>query len=172
MGRASGFLDGLTVSIQLAPVCLWLIIVSGTGLSIACMYQFGWLLLKVKSNSVYHTVTTTSLSVSENSMCIIVACLPPLRRTFDNILKKILPQRVLIKIGALDSNPSYNLPTIDTTKMTLDGESSHNILLDEDYIEDENGRIVRVTSLTARRDNECVVGSSSNGQKSGKFGFR
>lgn len=135
------------------------------------MYQFGWLLLKVKSNSVYHTVTTTSLSVSENSMCIIVACLPPLRRTFDNILRRILPQSVLEKIGALDSNPSYNLPTIHTTKMTLDGESSHNILLDEDYAEDENGRIVPTSSLAVARDNGQFQESRSNGQNGGKGDF-
>lgn len=110
------------------------------------MYQFGYLLLKVKSNSVYHTVTTTSLSVSENSMCIIVACLPPLRRTFDNILKKILPRSMLESMGAYNSRPSIDLPTIYTTKMTLEGESSHNILPNEEYIEDANGRIVRMAS--------------------------
>ena len=81
-------------------------------------------------------------------MCIIVACLPPLRRTFDNILKRILPHRVLEKIGALSSHPSYDLPTIYTTKMTLDGESSRDILSNEEYIEDENGRIVRAPSPT------------------------
>ncbi|KAJ4300849.1 hypothetical protein N0V90_002937 [Kalmusia sp. IMI 367209] len=147
---------------------VFLLALLGTAISIAKIIQFAHLLLDVKKNTVYHTVTTTALSVSENSMCIIVACLPPLRRTFDNILKKVLPRSILERIGALESNPSYDLPTIYTTKMTLDGESSHNILSDEEYVEDANGRIVRTRSVTVTQEDGNAQDSGGHGQDTTK----
>ncbi|KAF2441312.1 hypothetical protein P171DRAFT_434975 [Karstenula rhodostoma CBS 690.94] len=144
---------------------VFLMALFGTAVSIAKIYQFGYLLLKVKTDTVYHTVTTTALSVSENSLCIIVACLPPLRRTFDDLLKKVLPRRVLQSIGALNSRPGYDLPTIYTTKINSDGEHSHNIPSDKDYVEGIHGRIIcRSPKSVACEERVAAVFGKSRGK--------
>ncbi|KAF2645833.1 hypothetical protein P280DRAFT_545741 [Massarina eburnea CBS 473.64] len=103
------------------------------------------------NNTFFASVTTINLSNSENSTCVVLACLPPLRRTFDNILMRILPQGLLDKIGASNAfTHNFSLPTYNTGSKTeietssRDGESSTGTL-ETDYVEDDNGRIVIAT---------------------------
>jgi hypothetical protein len=111
------------------------------------------------------------LSVSENSMAIIVACLPPLRRTFDDFLKRILPEQLLTKMGASQPRSQNNaLPTIysnknrgfgGTTKSGVeeDAESEMGILEEGDYVEDGHGRILRTTKVVITTDRSSEFGS-------------
>ena len=96
------------------------------------------------------------LSLSENSVTIALACLPPLRRTFDNLLMKILPERMRDTIAGHQSRTQeLALPSYYSSKSKKgdneihgDAESAKAILPDEEYVEDANGRIIRTTKVT------------------------
>lgn len=136
-------------------------------MSIAKPIQFARLNTGDHKNNLYRSVTTTSLSTSENSLCIIVACLPPLRRTFDNLLKRVLPASILESIGATETpSQNYVLPTIYTnrSKKTTDSESATAILPEEEYVEDASGRIVKITNVTVSHDHKNSKEFGGDGQ--------
>jgi hypothetical protein len=103
---------------------------------------------------------TTMFSVTENSIAIIVACLPPLRRTFDDFLKRILPESLLAKLGATQSlsnndalNSHYTRNKSKPTRTSMeDDESEVAILPDAEYVENSQGRIVRTTKVVVTNE--------------------
>lgn len=112
------------------------------------------------------------LSVTENSVAIIVACLPPLRRTFDDFLKRILPESLLAKIGAtqpLSNNNALNsYYTRNKSKPTRnsmeDDESELAILRDAEYVENGQGKIVRTTKVVVTNEScesRCARGKET-----------
>jgi hypothetical protein len=136
---------------------------SGTGISIAKVIQFGHGMRNLGDNRLYNSVSITTLSNTENAVCIIVACLPPLRLTFDNLLHKILPQSLLDNLGANSSgSQNCSLPTYRSHKngeraeeRFHDGESTDAIFGEEQYVEDENGKITMVTNKNTQTKGSC-----------------
>jgi hypothetical protein len=100
------------------------------------------------------------LSVSENSVAIIVACLPPLRRTFDDFLKRILPDSFLSKMGASQPQSHNNAlqsyyarnKSKPTSHSVEDDESELAILPDAEYLENSHGKIVRTTKVVVTNE--------------------
>ncbi|KAF2708579.1 hypothetical protein K504DRAFT_502603 [Pleomassaria siparia CBS 279.74] len=99
------------------------------------------------------SATVSQLSLSENSATIFIACLPPLRRTFDNVLVRILPARLKESI-AQSHIRSYNLalPTYystrsNETEMSEVTESATAIPPVVENAEDANGRIIATTNV-------------------------
>ncbi|KAF2792666.1 hypothetical protein K505DRAFT_246244 [Melanomma pulvis-pyrius CBS 109.77] len=149
----------------------------GTAVSIAKVVAFARVLLRPSKNGLYHATTISVLSLSENSIAIIVACLPPLRRTFDNLLMKILPERLRGSIGGSQppsrnfALPSYysNKSIHGNTDVHGDAESSTAILPEDEYIEDANGRIIKTTKVTVvRSPSDSTAEFGSDGQDLGR----
>ncbi|KAF2683370.1 hypothetical protein K458DRAFT_45379 [Lentithecium fluviatile CBS 122367] len=146
----------------------------GTGVSIAKPIHFAQLQKTFYGipNFLYISVTTTSLSTAENSICIIVACLPPLRRTIDNLLKRTLPQSILEALGATETpSRSFTLPTFYTnqsqtadSKFGSERESTAAILGNEEFVEDASGKIVKTTRVTVTREFKDSVEFGRDGQ--------
>lgn len=102
----------------------------------------------------YESVTLSIWSMSEVTIGIIVANLPPLRKTFDRIFKHVLPStgsNNVLSLNKYGGNKfeSYNLPTYrsQTARHTNDNESDKAIL---EELEAENGQngIMKTTKIS------------------------
>ncbi|KAF2280984.1 uncharacterized protein EI97DRAFT_17226 [Westerdykella ornata] len=125
----------------------------GTGVSVGKLIEFRR--SYGNKDELYKASTSTMLNVAENSIAIIVACLPPLRRTFDDLFKAILPESFLTKMGATHTRSrTHELPQYYNKSRTKqvgedaeDDESERAILPTEEYIEDGRGKIIRTTKV-------------------------
>lgn len=143
----------------------------GTGITVGKLIEFRR--SYGNKNELYIASTSTILNVCENSMAIMVGCLPPLRRTFDDLLKKILPESLLSRIGASGQrSEAHALPTYFSSNKTktrnamddglADDDSDLRILPDEELVEDSHGRIVKTTKVEITTNDSTEFGT--NGQ--------
>ncbi|KAF1949393.1 hypothetical protein CC80DRAFT_598981 [Byssothecium circinans] len=153
----------LTRYAQIGVRTVFALALLGTGISIAkpIFYAQHYAALRTTiegnpNDTLFASVTTINLSNSENAACIVLACLPPLRRTFDNLLKRVLSKSVLESIGATNAQThNFSLPTYESTKSDAenrcrgDTESAMGILEDAEFVEDHHGRIIKAADAKA-----------------------
>jgi hypothetical protein len=148
----------------------------GSAISIAKVVAFARILQNPGKDAIYQSSTISQLSLSENSVTIIIACLPPLRRTYDRILLRILPRRLrdLIAGGPPPQNFAlssyYSVEGIRPGQRPHgDGESTMAINPGSDeYVEDANGKITkakRVVMQLARNTSTAEFGSDGQDSK-------
>lgn len=110
--------------------------------------------LNYSSDPSYTSVNLTIYSVTEVAAGTFAACLPPLRKTFESILKKVLPES-LVGTSKNQSN-NYALPAYGSQLSRSgnkpphesDDESETAILPDEPSEKDTRGGITRTTHVS------------------------
>ncbi|KAE9368846.1 hypothetical protein N431DRAFT_346979 [Stipitochalara longipes BDJ] len=107
----------------------------GTGISIAKIIILGHDMV-IKKNTLYMAVDGSILAGAEFGITLIVGCLPPLRKSFERMFKRVLPEN----FGEfLEKHPSFVLPYFSTrgTQATGSTEESHGTFF---YEEEESNR--------------------------------
>jgi len=96
--------------------------------------------LHVSKNTLYLNVRGSILSGAEFAITLIVACLPPLRKSFERIFKKVLPDNAGEKEQKL---PSFVVPYFSTGGPSAAASSwhSHETSFYEDQEADRNATI-------------------------------
>ncbi|KAG9235541.1 hypothetical protein BJ875DRAFT_267525 [Amylocarpus encephaloides] len=94
---------------------VFLLCLIGTAISVARIWALHEAFQpKVKGNKLYIGVPASILSVSEVGVAIITACLPPLRKTFDSLLGRFIPNSFLPTEGSSKTGRTYTLSTYRT----------------------------------------------------------
>ncbi|KAH6669046.1 hypothetical protein B0J14DRAFT_156097 [Halenospora varia] len=169
--------------IQLPKRTIWgvrfvfLFAIVGTSLSIAKLFDLRRV-LTLKENFLHESVSLSILSVAEVGVGIITACLPPLRKTFDELLSKIMPETVwetyftdgetrtqrsqnyAMPLFAFGSKPSNGT----TATTTSDGESQRAIVTEEDV--DDTHEVLGKTTLITVENVEMQPPPAATGRKS------
>ncbi|KAF2494991.1 hypothetical protein BU16DRAFT_511637 [Lophium mytilinum] len=165
-------------SVQLAKSTQWglravfLLGLLGTACSIAKLFKLNS--LQSATDTTYQSVDLTIWSSAEVGMGLIVSCLPPLRKTFDNFLHRIVPN--LSSGTRVTRANNFNLKSYEITKPTSvvhnfgtkDNDSEWAILPDEaGDIAGGKGKkgILRTTNVE-------IVDESSHGSQSGASASR
>lgn len=113
--------------------------------------------MKSLNSSPDPTYTSVNLSIyasAEVFVGVITACLPPLRKTFDNLLRHVLPAGVISSrtgdsYGLKGFSNRSNVTKETKQKLESDGDSDHAILEDEtragSHVSDEIRKTTEVT---------------------------
>lgn len=112
------------------------------------------------------SVNLSILSVTEVLVGTLTASLPPLRRLFDTVLSRVLPESVMQTKDQSQTTPSYVLPeyTHTNTRRTrrddhnCDDSSEKTILTDAagsstNVVQGKSGEILRITDVSMTLDN-------------------
>lgn len=165
--------------IQLPKRTIWgvrfvfLFAIVGTSLSIAKLFDLRRV-LTLKENFLYESVSLSILSVAEVGVGIITACLPPLRKTFDELLSKMMPETVWETYptegeGRAQSSHNYAMPVFGfgskssngtTATATSDGESQRAIVREED-MDHTHGALGKTTLITVENIEMQPPGTAS-----------
>jgi len=113
----------------------------------------------------YSSVNLSVYAIAEVFVGVFTACLPPLRKTFDGILRKILPEGLMSshhtksrQTYALKafSDPSSSAIKPSKSGITSDGDSDYAILeAEQSRIHGSQDDIVKTTQVTVTVDDQA-----------------
>ena len=122
------------------------------------------------TDGTYQAVNLTIFSMTEVASGIFTSSLPPLRKTLESLLRKVLPESVMGS-SKRQGGSSYALPaygsqlsrTANKPKHEMDDESERAILPDEPGL-DTKGGIVKTTHVSILAEGDSRDGVSQDGK--------
>lgn len=120
------------------------------------------------SDSTYESTDLTIFSVTEVASGIFTSCLPPLRKTFENLLRRVLPESIMGTSRKQGS--SYALPAYGSQLSRVSNKPRHEVddgsekaILPDEIEMNTKGGIRRTTSVSVLTAGEAKHGVSRDG---------